>query len=350
MSGPRGFKVTSHVLYADDIMFFCRGSKCNLMNLRDLFRQYSEASGQFLSPNKCRFYTGIRNSRRTALFTAILGFHSGQLPFFYLGVPIFIGKPKKVHLQPIADKVKLRLALWKGSLLSIMGRTQLVKSIIHGMLVYSFHVYKWPISLLKTMDRWISNFISSGNIYKRKLVTVAWHKICTTFSEGGLGLRSVRAINKTGSFKLCWEFLSSNYHWAGLSSARFLKNNVPSTYYIKSSIWLAIKNSLPSLLQHCAWRIGDGCSIRFWTDTWLDTSVVAKLEIPPDMHHLLKARVSDFMDNQAWSFPDQLAGMFPELVVDIMKIEILASPTVDQLVWSETDSGFMPFKDMPICF
>lgn len=66
---------------------------------------------------------------------SILGFSAGRLLFTYLGVPIFKGKPRKSHLQPIADKIKSNLATWKISLLSTMGRVQLVKSIIHGMLV-----------------------------------------------------------------------------------------------------------------------------------------------------------------------------------------------------------------------
>jgi len=41
----------------------------------------------------------------------------------------------------ITDRIKTKLSTWKGTSLSIMGRVQLVKSIIHGMLVYSFHVY-----------------------------------------------------------------------------------------------------------------------------------------------------------------------------------------------------------------
>jgi len=43
----------------------------------------------------------------------------------------------------IADRIKTKLATWKGFLLSIMGRVQLVKSIVHGMLVYldkKFHL------------------------------------------------------------------------------------------------------------------------------------------------------------------------------------------------------------------
>ncbi|AES77667.1 hypothetical protein MTR_7g013500 [Medicago truncatula] len=44
------------------------------------------------------------------------------LLFIYIGIPIFKGKPKFIHLKYILDKVKSKLAIWKGSLLTIMGR------------------------------------------------------------------------------------------------------------------------------------------------------------------------------------------------------------------------------------
>jgi len=81
------------------------------------------------------------------------GFSVGTLPFQYLGCPIFQGKPKCIHFQSIVDRIKVNLAPWKGVLLSIMGRVQLVKSIVHVMLVYSFHIYHLPVRLLKMLDR-----------------------------------------------------------------------------------------------------------------------------------------------------------------------------------------------------
>jgi hypothetical protein len=59
-----------------------------------------------------------------------LGFNSGRLHFNYLGCPIFVGKSKVIHFKSIAGKIKIKHAAWKGSLLSIMGRVQLVKTIM----------------------------------------------------------------------------------------------------------------------------------------------------------------------------------------------------------------------------
>jgi len=74
------------------------------------------------------------------------------LPFNYLGVPIFVGAPKSRFLQPLANKVKLKLASWEGKSLSMMGRIQLVNTVITGILAYSFNLYKCPVYLLKQVE------------------------------------------------------------------------------------------------------------------------------------------------------------------------------------------------------
>jgi len=64
-----------------------------------------------------------------------------------------------------------------------------VKSIIHGMLVYSFHVYFWPRRLLRLLDSWIKKFIWSGDVLSKKVCTVSWSMMCRPWSEGGLDLK-----------------------------------------------------------------------------------------------------------------------------------------------------------------
>lgn len=81
-----------------------------------LFKEYDNASGQKISPNKSKFFTGSIPSWRVNVIADILGFSAGMLPFIYLGVPIFKKKPRKSFLMPIADKVKAKLASWKGAL------------------------------------------------------------------------------------------------------------------------------------------------------------------------------------------------------------------------------------------
>lgn len=117
MVSPKGLHSPSHVLYADDIMIFCWGTIAKVRKIKRLFNLYRETSGQFIRAHKSNFYYGYITSRWLENISNILGFTADRLPFIYLGVPIFKRKPKKSLLQPIANKIKAKLAAWKGKLL-----------------------------------------------------------------------------------------------------------------------------------------------------------------------------------------------------------------------------------------
>ncbi|CAK8561876.1 unnamed protein product [Lathyrus sativus] len=100
------------------------------------------------------------SSSRLNILTGLSGFKKGSSLFLYLGVPIFKGKLKAVHLCSIVDKVINKLASWKGSLLSFAGRLELVKSVIQN--------------------------------------------------EGRLGIRSLTKLNEAYNLKLAWELHNSS--------------------------------------------------------------------------------------------------------------------------------------------
>lgn len=185
MSYYHGTYLPTHVLYVEDIMFFCTGLKTNIRELLNIFKKYSEVSGQVINNAKSRFYIGSMSVSRTTMIADLLGFSVGAVLFMYLGCPIFQGKPKVIHFRSITDNIKNKLATWKGSVLSIMGRVQLVKSFVHGMLVYSFHIYLWPKRLLRFLDSWIKKFIWSGDVLTRKVCTVSWSIMCRSWAEVG---------------------------------------------------------------------------------------------------------------------------------------------------------------------
>jgi hypothetical protein len=228
-------------------MIFCKGSKKNLKCLMRIFELYGAVSDQVINKQKSKFYSGAISNSRLLMITNLLGFGAGSIPFTYLGCPIFVGKPKVIHFRAIADEIKVKLASWKRVLLTIMGRVQLVRVVIHGMLVYSFHVYTWPKALLKQMDRWILNFIWSGDVVTKKICMVAWSKVCKPYDEGGLNVRSLNHINDSLLLHLCWRFFSSNDQWAVMCRARCLKWGLPSNAFLKSSIGMALSSMLRSL-------------------------------------------------------------------------------------------------------
>ena len=85
-----------------------------------------------------------------------------------------------------------------------------MKCIVHGMLVYSFHIYCWLISLLNLLDRYIKNFIWSGDIDCRKVCTVALKSVCLPWDAGGLDLKPTRLINESILLHLSWKLLTED--------------------------------------------------------------------------------------------------------------------------------------------
>ncbi|XP_019432658.1 PREDICTED: uncharacterized protein LOC109339642 [Lupinus angustifolius] len=231
ISGPASSKSPSHVLYADDILIFCKGIKRELLTLKHLVNEYAYVSGYHINANKW--------------------------------------KPKKTRLQPMVDKILAKLAKWKGSSLSIMGRVELVKSVIQSMLLYSFHIYKWPTQLLKNVDRKIRNFIWSGDTEVKKL------------------------------------------EWARFYKNRFGCNRSTPTRYFKSSIWPGIKDHWHLVFNNSIWLVGERLNINFWKDNWLGDPLVELLDILPHLHSSFHAKVADFIHNSKWIIPDTLATRHP---------------------------------------
>ncbi|CAJ2657200.1 unnamed protein product [Trifolium pratense] len=340
----RGMQVPSHVLYADDIMIFCKALKKNIKQLLLIFKLYGQASGQLINHQKSKFYVGSISNARMLMLSNLFGFTSGSLPFIYLGCPIFMGKPKSIHLCALADKIKTKLATWKGSFISITGRVQLVRSIIHGMLTDSLQVYLWPISLLNRMEKWIRNFIWSGEVNTRMICIVSWKTVCLPYEVGGLDLCSLRKINTSLLLLLCWKFLSSNDDWARLCRARFLRARMPAAHFIRSSVWPGIKPHISTVQQQSRWLIGSGDAVLFWSDNWLGDKLLDLLHIPTSLRPLLQGTVRSFTHNHLWRVPHCIVNDYPDVAQRINKIVLPTTTLLDRLVLYSSKDGELKAK------
>lgn len=104
-----------------------------------------------------------------------------------------------------------------------MGRVQVAKLVIHGILLHSFMLYPWPIQLLKLLDAIIRDFVWTGNVDAGKLITIPWKKVCSPSIVGGLGICSIQKINDVDMLRLCWIFEIDQGPWASIAHSRFLK-------------------------------------------------------------------------------------------------------------------------------
>ncbi|XP_042474817.1 uncharacterized protein LOC122056914 [Macadamia integrifolia] len=132
LQGPRGEVMLVHLLFADDIFIFMNASFKYVGNLNIFLRKYQDFSGQQINLDKSKLFMRKIRHARIRDIAEVLGISVCNFPTKYLGVQIFKGRVKKSFLLPVLDKVKEHMVGWKGKLLSMAGRVQLVRLVING--------------------------------------------------------------------------------------------------------------------------------------------------------------------------------------------------------------------------
>ncbi|XP_026396268.1 uncharacterized protein LOC113290895 [Papaver somniferum] len=123
----------THLMFADDIFFFCNGGKKSIEHLKTLLMEYQAASGQIFNASKSKcFVDGTSETRKRQIATY---FQTGlsAFPEKYLGVFLTQGKMKSIHIRYLVDYMHLRLALWSGKILNFQARLTLVNHVMSSI-------------------------------------------------------------------------------------------------------------------------------------------------------------------------------------------------------------------------
>lgn len=138
--------------------------------------------------------------------------------------------------------------------------------------------------------------------------------------------------------------VSSTKEWDVFLCSRF-KIYKQSVIYFKSSIWPGIRMNLQTVIHNSGWQIGNGESISFWLDSWNSLPLVDQFQIPAYMHKSLHSSVADYMVNSRWCIPATLLDIFPGLGRMLADVDIPLSNEPNQLIWKNSPSGFLSFKE-----
>ena len=76
----------------------------------------------------------------------------------YLGLPSIIGRSKKQVFVEIKERVGLKLAGWKGKLLSSSGKEILIKVVAQAIPTYTMSCFLLPKSLCDELEKMMRNF------------------------------------------------------------------------------------------------------------------------------------------------------------------------------------------------
>jgi hypothetical protein len=114
-------------LYADDVILFTPPNQQNLVATQNILKMFALASGLNINQSKYAIIPICCRLNETALLMQFLHGNLQSFPINYLGIPLSVRRLKKSDLQPLVDKVVTGLPTWKARLLTMVGRTILVK-------------------------------------------------------------------------------------------------------------------------------------------------------------------------------------------------------------------------------
>ncbi|XP_057808794.1 uncharacterized protein LOC131023266 [Salvia miltiorrhiza] len=335
----RGYHFPTHLLYADDILIFCKASVKNAQKIKEILNLYGELSGQICNQSKSHvfFSSKVAISMRNNIKRE-LGFAIGCLPVTYLGVPLFTGRIRASYFMHIYDKIVNKFASWKGRHLSMAGRLCLVRSVIQSSVTHSMMIYRWPKSLIYKLDKKCRNFIWIGNVDSKPTCPVNWNRICAPRTEGGLGVRSFSTMNKSYLMKMAWRMVQGKEFAFALLSNRYLTTFGYAKHNIASSpFWTGTREHVNHLVENSYSYVGKGSTTYFWKDDWLGYKLVDKLSIPVFMHVFLNQAIDDYFFDGVWHFTEDFIIHCSDIIVDILLLPF--GEEEDQRFWKLSLSG-----------
>jgi hypothetical protein len=123
-----GAPEVSHLLFADDSLFFCRVKKEKAKEIHNILLEYQEASGQLVSVEKSEIIYSKHTPNNTQQeLQNILPVKKVNQFSKYLGMPTQMARSKRQTFDYIQDRIWKKLNGWKEKHLSFAGRSTLIK-------------------------------------------------------------------------------------------------------------------------------------------------------------------------------------------------------------------------------
>ncbi|XP_031112253.1 uncharacterized protein LOC116016235 [Ipomoea triloba] len=234
--------IITHLAFADDILIFASGSRKSLQNIKATLQEYEQASGQKINFSKSFFVTSkFASTARINTITRELGMHRHTIPFKYLGVNLFKGRNKSFYYQHILDGIDKRLLGWQRKLLSTGGRIILIKHVLSTIPLYSLASIQLPKGVIHSIEQRMANFFWGSNQGHNKRHWTSWSKLCFPEKEGGLGFRSLPALQSTFAAKLWFSYCKGGTIWSDYMRILHPNPNKPSSYS-DSITWRRMKS------------------------------------------------------------------------------------------------------------
>ncbi|XP_029143947.1 uncharacterized protein [Arachis hypogaea] len=316
----RGVPRVSHLMFADNLLLFCKAKKSQVQNVVHTLELFCKASGMKVNIEKSKTICSRNiSNRRKEMLSSV-----SHIPFTsdlgkYLRVNLNHPRAARSIFSDSLEKIKNRLASWKGRLLNRAGRLCLIKSVASSLPIYQMQVTLFPTSVCQKIDYVLRQFLWKGKVGERCLNLVKWSKVVTPRKYGGLGIRDTQCVNFALLGKLVWQLLhNKDKLWVRIMLAKYLYGSScfsPKFSNNVSSTWRAIYKTIEKLRDGFDWCTGR-MSQSFWYHAWRPCELAP---LVPFVHisdsHL---KLEDVWHHGHWRW-DILCTMIPEEVkLDLM--------------------------------
>ncbi|XP_042958157.1 uncharacterized protein LOC122293732 [Carya illinoinensis] len=331
-------------------MVFCKADQQEWTKLQLILNSYEASSGQRLNLDKSSIYFSKNTSQVAQTSILNLAGMKASGPFEkYLRLPSSVGKNKGRAFNPILDRIKAQMNNWKTNLLSSAGKEVLLKSVIQSIPTYCMGIFLIPKGILGNINKLMQSFWWGINNQKSKMHWLSWKGIGKGKQDGGLGFRDFEDFNKAMLAKQGWRLLINTQ---SLASKVLKANYFPSGDFLSakvrgsdSFVWKSITVARPFLAEGLLWKIGNGNSVRVWSDCWLLTPTSFKVQSPLKILSS-GVTVNSLIDQDTYSWNLALIQdvFIPEEAAVISKLHISPCTSSDRLTWRCTTNGMFTVK------
>jgi hypothetical protein len=178
----------SHLLFADDSIFFARSDERSVTALKDTLQLYCNGSGQKINHDKSSIFFGHHCDVGVKQFVKnLLGVQDEVLQDIYLGMPTDIGRSTTVAFNFLQDKMWKRIMGCSDRPLYRCGKEVFMKSVIQAIPTHIMRCFQISISTCDRMRRAIADFWWGLEEGRRKLHWRSWDWLSAPKFAGGLG-------------------------------------------------------------------------------------------------------------------------------------------------------------------
>lgn len=147
-------------------------------------------------------------------------------------------------------------------MLSSAEREAFIKVVAQATPTYTMSCFKLPDFLCKDLGAVISQFWWGQKKEERKIPWVAWDKLCTPKTDGGMDFRDLRAFNLVILAKQGWRLLKNhNTLFYQVFKAKYFDNST----FLKaqlgkrpSFVWWSFMAAKLVISEGVRWSIGNG--------------------------------------------------------------------------------------------